>query len=91
MGCDIANIMILPSGPNKQISSKKPTLYVARLRQEHGVEFDKILNSNLIAPLEDSGLLIDDFDYFLAGRLELVVGRINQLAEGASETAAVPN
>jgi len=88
---DIANIMILPSGPNKQISSEKPSVYMAPLRQQHGAEFDKILLSNLIPPLEDSGLLLDDFDYFLAMRLELLVSRIDQLTAGASESAEVRN
>ena len=85
---DIANIMLLPSAPNKQISSERPSVYMARLREEHGPEvFDQILASNLIPPLEDSGLLLDDFDYFLAIRLDLIVNRINDLA-GASVAAA---
>ncbi len=78
---DIANIMFLPSSPNKQISSEKPSLYMSRLREQHGREmFDKILNTNLIPPLEDSGLLLDDFEYFLAVRSELIVKKINELA-----------
>jgi hypothetical protein len=56
---------------------------MARLREQHGAEFDEILSSNLIPPLEDSGLLLDDFEYFLAARLELLVSRINQLADEA--------
>jgi hypothetical protein len=61
---------------------------MARLREEHGpIVFDQILASKFIPPLEDSGLLLDDFDYFLAIRLDLIVNKINELA-GASVTAA---
>jgi len=77
---DLANIMLLPSGPNKQISSEKPSVYMSRIKQQHGPAFDKILASNLIPPLEDSGLLIDDFEYFLAVRLEMIVDKIGYLA-----------
>jgi len=78
---EIANIMLLPSGPNKQLSSERPSVYMARLRDTHGRDrFDDILASNLIPPLEDSGLLLDDFEYFLAARLEMIVGKINELA-----------
>lgn len=77
---DIANIMLLPSGANKQFSSERPSVYMARLREKHGpAAFDQILDSNLIPPLEDSGLLEDEFEYFLAMRLELIVKRINEL------------
>ena len=78
---DIGNIMLLPSGPNKQISSEKPSVYMARLKAQHGpAAFDEILASSLIPPLEDSGLLLDDLEYFLAVRLELIVRKINELA-----------
>jgi hypothetical protein len=81
---DIANIMLLPSGPNKQISSEKPSVYMARLKEQHGLAaLDEILATNLIPPLEDSGLLLDDFDYFLAFRLELIMDKINELASFA--------
>lgn len=76
---DIANIMLLPSGPNKQVSSEKPSVYMARLRDGHD-NFDEILATNLIPPLEDSGLLLDDFDYFLELRLVFIVRKINELA-----------
>lgn len=85
---EIANIMILPSGSNKLISSEKPSVYMARLKERHGEEFDKILNSNLIPPLEDSGLLLDDFDYFLSVRREVVVNCIQKFVEGAEGSAA---
>lgn len=81
---DIANIMVLPSGPNKQISSERPSVYMGRLREQHGAaRLDEILASNLIPPLEESGLLLDEFEYFLAIRLELIVRTINELAEVA--------
>jgi hypothetical protein len=80
---DIANIMLLPSAANKQVSSEKPSLYMSKLKDRHGAtHFDEILASNLIPPLDDSGLLLDDFEYFLAIRLELIVKRINELAAG---------
>jgi hypothetical protein len=83
---DIANIMLLPSGSNKQISSERPSVYMARLKEQHGpAALDGILASNLIPPLEDSGLLLDDFEYFLAVRLELIVKRINEFTRGAAE------
>jgi len=82
---DIANIMLLPSGPNKQFSSERPSVYMARLRAQHDpADFDQILASNLIPPLDDSGLLLDDFEYFLAARLDLIVKKINELAGSAS-------
>jgi hypothetical protein len=78
---DIANIMLLPSGSNKEFSSEKPSVYMARLREQHGaVAFDQILASNLIPPLADSGLLEDEFEYFLDARLELILKKINDLA-----------
>ena len=51
----------------------------ATITQISGVLRQK-LASNLIPPLEDSGLLIDEFEYFLAVRLELIVSKINELA-----------
>jgi hypothetical protein len=78
---DIANIMLLPSGSNKQFSLERPSVYMARLRETHGpAAFDQILASNLIPPLEESGLLEDEFEYFLAVRLELILKKINELA-----------
>ena len=79
--------MILPSGPNKAIASEKPSIYMNRLKERHGLTFDSILSSNLIPPLEDSGLLLDDFEYFLAMRLEVVLDRIRQLVEGIDGSA----
>jgi hypothetical protein len=81
---DIANIMLLPSGSNKQFSSERPSVYMARLSAQHGPEvFDQILASNLIPPLADSGLLEDEFEYFLAVRLDLILKKINELAGAA--------
>ena len=81
---DIANIMLLPSSTNKQISSERPSVYMSRLRDQHGAAaFDQILASNLIPRLEDSGLLLDDFEYFLAVRLDFIVRKINELATAA--------
>ena len=62
---------------------------MARLREQHGAGFDEILASNLIPPLEDSGLLLDDFEYFLAVRLDMILSRINGLAvpPGAGDPA----
>ncbi len=78
---DISNIMLLPSGANKQISLEKPSSYMTKLRDRHGADqFDEILATNLIPPLEDSGLLIDDFEYFLSVRLEMIVNKINELS-----------
>lgn len=78
---DIANIMLLPSAPNKQISAERPSVYMARLREQHGkAAFDAILASNLIPPLEDSGLLEDEFEYFLDLRLDVIVNKIRELA-----------
>jgi hypothetical protein len=84
---DIANIMLLPSGPNKQIGSEKPSVYMTRLKEQHGISFDAILAANLTPPLDDSGLLIDDFEYFLTVRLETIVRKINELA--GTESSAV--
>ncbi len=76
---DIANIMFLSSSPNKQISLERPSVYMARLREQHGAAaFDAILSSNLIPPLEDSGLLLDDIEYFLSVRLDLILAKINE-------------
>jgi hypothetical protein len=78
---DIANIMLLPSGPNKQVAAERPSVYMVRLRDQHGAaEFDEILATNLIPPLNDSGLLEDEFEYFLAVRRDLIVATINKLA-----------
>lgn len=77
---DIANIMLLPSAPNKEISAERPSVYMARLRDRHGAAFDKILASNLVPPLSESGLLEDEYEYFLAVRLEMIVKKINELA-----------
>jgi len=78
---DIANIMFLPSAPNKLVGAEKPSVYMTRLAAQHGSkEFDRILASNLVPPLDDSGLLLDDFEYFLEARLEMIVTRINDLA-----------
>lgn len=50
---------------------------MARLKEQYGAAaFDEILASNLIPPLEDSGLLIDEFEYFLEVRLGLIVSKI---------------
>ena len=83
---DIANIMILPSGANKQISSEKPSTYMEYLRKQHATSFDELLASNLIPPLEDSGLLLDEFEYFRAMRIEFLAARIRQLTEADEET-----
>jgi hypothetical protein len=58
-----------------------------RLKGQHGEEFDRILNSNLIPPLDDSGLLLDDFEYFLAVRLDHVINRVRELTEGIEGVA----
>jgi hypothetical protein len=78
---DIANIVLLPSGPNKEISSERPSVYMSKLRDKHGeAEFDRILATNLMPPLRESGLLEDEYEYFLHVRLERIVSRINELA-----------
>ena len=77
--------MFLSSGSNKQVSSEKPSVYMTRLQEQHGpAAFDGILNSNLIPSLEDSGLLLDDVEYFLSVRLDLILNKINELV-GASD------
>jgi hypothetical protein len=78
---DIANLMILPSMPNKDISKDAPSVYMRRLRDIHGAaRFDEILATNLLPPLEDSGLLIDELAFFLEMRTELIVAKVNDLA-----------
>ena len=38
--------MLLPSAPNKQISSERPSVYMARLKEQYGAAaFDEILAS----------------------------------------------
>ena len=57
---------------------------MARLRTQHGpAAFDQILASNLVPPLVDSGLLEDEFEYFLDVRLDLILKKINELAGAA--------
>lgn len=88
---DIANLMILPSMPNKDISKEPPSEYMARLRDIHGAaRFDEILASNLIPALEYSGLLTNDLGWFLDVRTEMIVEKVNELARAPKPVREEP-
>jgi hypothetical protein len=88
---DIANLMLLPSMPNKDISKEAPSIYMKRLRDIHGADrFDEILATNLIPPLEYSGLLTDDLKWFLDVRTELIVEKVNELARAPKSAPEEP-
>ncbi len=75
----ILNIMILSSFGNKTISSRKPSAYMKELGAKDPEQFGSILASNLVPPLEKSGLLQDDYETFLQARAEHVAAAINAL------------
>lgn len=75
----ILNFSLLGSASNKLISARPPSEYFAQIAVTHGRETDRILTSNLIPPLAESGLLTDNFDDFLTARAIYVANYINSL------------
>lgn len=61
----LANIAMLTSASNKEISDSSPSEYFAKLSQSHGEKFAKILNSNLISEAAYNAALNNDFETFL--------------------------
>jgi len=74
----ILNIMLLSSVSNKSISAHKPSAYMTELRAKNFEHFESILASNLLPPLEESGLLNDDYERFLQVRAAYVAELLNK-------------
>jgi hypothetical protein len=69
----LANICMLASSENKQISDKPPSEYIKNYKSELGDErFSEVMASNLIPPKAVELMLVDDFAGFLKVRSQFL-------------------
>ena len=68
----LANIVMLTSVSNKQVSNRAPSDYLRDVQSASGNALDKWLESNLISKDAFQASLNDDYDGFLAARCETI-------------------
>lgn len=74
-----ANICLLNSGFNKQISDKKPSVYFEELKTLLGTNLDKVLSSNFISKEAFEAGLKDDYQEFIKQRCLTIQKFIEEL------------
>jgi len=79
----LANICMLSSHQNKQVSDRRPSDYIAEMERALGDDFIPVLESSLIPREAVAALKADDYDGFLNLRGDHIANRIWQLAYGS--------
>ena len=64
----IANFVLLTSASNKEILDDPPSVYIPKLREKLGDQFDDVMRSNLLSPEAIEAASKDDFATFLQER-----------------------
>ena len=64
------NHALIDRTTNTSIGKKAPSVYLAEIREALGRDLDTVLESHRLPPGDDSPLARDDFDGFLAWRIE---------------------
>lgn len=64
----LANFALISSASNKNISDTKPSVYVPKLQIEHGQDFSRICESNLLSGDCVAAAIADNFPDFLEAR-----------------------
>jgi hypothetical protein len=75
----VCNIVILSSQTNKKISAKAPSSYFKDVQKTLGIDYEAVLNSNLLPTDDLNGIEHDDYDFFLENRAELLLEKIRGL------------
>lgn len=86
-GADVDSVLnhcLIDRATNVSIGKKAPSVYLQEIRNALGAELDQVLASQMLPAGEASPLASDDFDGFLALRLE-------QLWDALTERAAAVN
>jgi hypothetical protein len=80
----VLNRTLIDRETNQRISSSKPSIYMAELRDEPGFPMQAVLKSHLIPHDHDSGLWTDDYDVFLSERLKLLSDAVRSATSPAT-------
>lgn len=84
----VLNRTLIDRTTNQMISNRAPSDYIAEIRETEGFPFDKVFRSHCLPVGENSPLLTDDFDAFIAWRQERVWAEIQRVT-GLKEKAAL--
>lgn len=76
----LANIVMLTSASNKQISARPPSDYLADVEKAAGAQLDEWLKSNLISPAAFAAAKANNYDAFLSERAKTIHAQIKELA-----------
>jgi hypothetical protein len=86
----VLNRTLIDRTTNQMISNRAPSDYLAEIRKTPGFPFDKVLASHCLPTGDQSPLLKDDFDAFLAWRKNAIwqeIKRVTGLTEAANTGA----
>lgn len=75
----IANICMLSSWQNKNVSDRPPSDYLQESYKHLGNEGDAVFSSNLLSSASASGWCNDDYDLFLEERTKTILSRVYAL------------
>jgi hypothetical protein len=75
----LANIVMLTSASNKEISARSPGDYLSEVEKAAGGQLDAWLQSNLISPIAFAAAKRNDYDTFLAERAATIHAEIQRL------------
>ncbi|GMW00540.1 MAG: hypothetical protein AMXMBFR84_16770 [Candidatus Hydrogenedentota bacterium] len=75
----VLNRTLIDRTTNQMIGDKPPSIYLARLRDTDGFPLDAVLSSHCLPRGDESPLVRDDFDHFIAWRQEALWQEIQRL------------
>jgi hypothetical protein len=85
----VLNHALIDRATNTSIGKKAPSVYLSEIREALGTAFDAVLESHRLPVGEDSPLSRDDFDSFLAWRLEQFAEALTEKAGNVAHPTAV--
>lgn len=77
----LANIIMLTSASNKQITNRPPSDYLRDVQRAAGTNLSRWLDSNLISDEAFQAALKDDFDAFVEARCRTIDEAVSSLAQ----------
>lgn len=78
----IVNVCFLPKASNGSIGNDNPSKYfVQKVKMKNTQHYEEDLISNLILPIDQSGIWCDNFDLFLQQRTELIIKEIYAIVD----------
>jgi hypothetical protein len=78
----VLNRTLIDRTTNQMISDRAPSDYLFEIRKTDGFPFVAVLTSHILPPEQQSPLMVDQFEEFLAWRQEQLGGRILQATGG---------